>query len=64
MGFHPRQVDGMSFEEFDACVEGCNRNNGGGNTSPHDISDEQYEDDGRLLDEVIRSASLRSPDGN
>lgn len=34
MGFTPQQVDEMSAWEFQACVRGYNRANGGGDDRP------------------------------
>lgn len=67
MGFSPREVDAMSFDEFEACVKGFNEANGdGGPRHPRDISDEEMDEGDRLLEEVERRNAARRmiPDGN
>ncbi len=58
MGFTPREVDAMSFPEFDACLTAFNRFHGG-KKGASSISDADFEEGESLLDEVERRNAAR-----
>jgi hypothetical protein len=66
LGFSPREVDEMSFDEFAACVDGFNQANGSGKRHPRDMTDQEMDEGDRLLEEVERRNAARraNPDGN
>lgn len=59
MGFTPRQVDEMSFAEFEACLAGYNKSQGGGKKHPRDMTDAEMDEGDRLLEEVERRNARR-----
>lgn len=49
----------MSFEEFEACIDGYNKANSGGKRSPKDITDAEFDEAEKLLEEVERRNAAR-----
>lgn len=49
----------MSFEEFEACVVGYNKANGGGKKHPRDATDAEMDEGLALLEEVERRNAAR-----
>jgi hypothetical protein len=63
MGFAPREIDAMTFAEFEACVDGYNRANGG-KSGPKEMTESEMDEAEALLDAAERRNAMRLARGN